>query len=179
MFLNISSVVSINILILLGLLAQFGFTLTLPGLAGLILTIGIGVDANVLVFERIREEMSRHRSGLETVSSGFQRAFSSILDANVTTVIAAAILFWYGSGPVQGFATVLCLGIFSSLFAALVVSRTGAEWLADKGGKAKLHMFRLFEEAKFNFLGWRKGAYLLSVSLLAAGLVAVAMWGVS
>ena len=169
----------INILILLGLLAQFGFTLTLPGLAGLILTIGIGVDANVLVFERIREEASRHRSGLETVAAGFQHAFSSILDANVTTVIAAAILFWYGSGPVQGFATVLCLGIFSSLFAALVVSRTGSEWLADKGGKAKLHMFRLFEEAKFNFLGWRKGAYLLSVSLLVAGLVSVAMRGVN
>ena len=169
----------INILILLGLLAQFGFTLTLPGLAGLILTIGIGVDANVLVFERIREEANRHRSGLETVASGFQHAFSSILDANVTTVIAAAILFWQGSGPVQGFATVLCLGIFSSMFAALVVSRTGCEWLADKGGKAKLHMFRLFEEAKFNFLGWRKAAYALSLLLLGAGVAAVAMRGVN
>ena len=169
----------VKILILLGLLAQFGFTLTLPGLAGLILTIGIGVDANVLVFERIREEMNRHRSGIETVSSGFQHAFSSILDANVTTVIAAAILFWQGSGPVQGFATVLCLGIFSSLFAALVVSRTGAEWLADKGGKAKLHMFRLFEEAKFNFLGWRKPAYALSILLLGAGIAATAMRGVN
>jgi SecD/SecF fusion protein len=167
----------INVLILLGLLAQFGFTLTLPGLAGLILTIGIGVDANVLVFERIREEASRHRSGLETVASGFQHAFSSILDANVTTVIAAAILFWQGSGPVQGFATVLCLGIFSSLFAALVVSRTGAEWLADKGGKAKLHMFRLFEEAKFNFLGWRRPAYMLSLLLLGAGVTAAVMRG--
>ena len=167
----------INILILLGLLAQFGFTLTLPGLAGLILTIGIGVDANVLVFERIREELNRHRSGLETVSAGFQHAFSSILDANVTTVIAAAILFWKGSGPVQGFATVLCLGIFSSLFAALIVSRTGAEWLAEKGGKGSLHMFRLFEEAKFNFLGWRRAAYALSILVLAAGLAAVAMRG--
>jgi protein-export membrane protein SecD len=78
-------------------------------LAGLILTIGIGVDANVLVFERIREELAHHRSALEAVNSGFQRAFSSILDANVTTVSAAAILFWQGSGPVQGFATVLCL----------------------------------------------------------------------
>ena len=169
----------INILILLGLLAQFGFTLTLPGLAGLILTIGIGVDANVLVFERIREEANRHRSGLEAVTAGFQHAFSSILDANVTTVIAAALLFWQGSGPVQGFATVLCLGIFSSLFAALVVSRTGAEWLADKGGKAKLHMFRLFEEAKFNFLGWRKAAYTFSILLLGAGIAAVAMRGVN
>jgi SecD/SecF fusion protein len=169
----------VNILILLGLLAQFGFTLTLPGLAGLILTIGIGVDANVLVFERIREEMNRHRSGIETVTSGFQHAFSSILDANVTTVIAAAILFWYGSGPVQGFATVLCLGIFSSMFAALVVSRTGAEWLADKGGKAKLHMFRLFEEAKFNFLGWRRPAYVFSLLMLGAGIAAVAVRGVN
>lgn len=168
---------ALNILILLGLLAQFGFTLTLPGLAGLILTIGIGVDANVLVFERIREELSHHRTALEGVSAGFQRAFSSILDANVTTVIAASILFWQGSGPVQGFATVLCLGIFSSMFAALVVSRTGAEWLAEKGGKGSLKMMRLFENCKINFLGYRGPAFLLSGLLLGAGLVTVGMKG--
>jgi SecD/SecF fusion protein len=168
---------ALNILILLGLLAQFGFTLTLPGLAGLILTIGIGVDANVLVFERIREELVHHRTALEAVGSGFQRAFSSILDANVTTVIAAAILFWQGSGPVQGFATVLCLGIFSSMFAALIISRTGAEWLAEKGGKGSLHMMRLFENCKINFLGLRGPAFVLSGLLLGAGLVTVAIKG--
>lgn len=168
---------ALNILILLGLLAQFGFTLTLPGLAGLILTIGIGVDANVLVFERIREELAHHRTALEAVGSGFQRAFSSILDANVTTVIAAAILFWQGSGPVQGFATVLCLGIFSSMFAALIISRTGAEWLAEKGGKGSLHMMRLFENCKINFLGLRGPAFILSGLLLGAGLVTVAIKG--
>jgi len=168
---------ALNILILLGLLAQFGFTLTLPGLAGLILTIGIGVDANVLVFERIREELVHHRTALEAVGSGFQRAFSSILDANVTTVIAAAILFWQGSGPVQGFATVLCLGIFSSMFAALIISRTGAEWLAEKGGKGSLHMMRLFENCKINFLGLRGPAFVLSGLLLGAGLVTVIIKG--
>ncbi|CAM8640981.1 bifunctional preprotein translocase subunit SecD/SecF [Candidatus Methylacidiphilaceae bacterium] len=168
---------ALNILILLGLLAQFGFTLTLPGLAGLILTIGIGVDANVLVFERIREELLHHRTALEAVGSGFQRAFSSILDANVTTVIAAAILFWQGSGPVQGFATVLCLGIFSSMFAALIISRTGAEWLAEKGGRGSLHMMRLFENCKINFLGLRGPAFILSGLLLGAGLVTVAIKG--
>jgi SecD/SecF fusion protein len=168
---------ALNILILLGLLAQFGFTLTLPGLAGLILTIGIGVDANVLVFERIREELVHHRTALEAVGSGFQRAFSSILDANVTTVIAAAILFWQGSGPVQGFATVLCLGIFSSMFAALIISRTGAEWLAEKGGKGSLHMMRLFENCKINFLGLRGPAFILSGILLGAGLVTVVIKG--
>ena len=168
---------ALNILILLGLLAQFGFTLTLPGLAGLILTIGIGVDANVLVFERIREELVHHRTALEAVGSGFQRAFSSILDANVTTVIAAAILFWQGSGPVQGFATVLCLGIFSSMFAALIISRTGAEWLAEKGGRGSLHMMRLFENCKINFLGLRGPAFILSGLLLGAGLVTVAIKG--
>jgi len=167
----------INILILLGLLAQFGFTLTLPGLAGLILTIGIGVDANVLVFERIREELAHHRTALEAVSSGFQRAFSSILDANVTTVIAAAILFWQGSGPVQGFATVLCLGIFSSLFAALIVSRTGAELLAEKAGKGSLHMMRLFEDTKINFLSMRVPAFILSGVLLLAGVITVGIKG--
>ena len=168
---------ALNILILLGLLAQFGFTLTLPGLAGLILTIGIGVDANVLVFERIREELVHHRTALEAVGSGFQRAFSSILDANVTTVIAAAILFWQGSGPVQGFATVLCLGIFSSMFAALIISRTGAEWLAEKGGRGSLHMMRLFENCKINFLGLRGPAFILSGLLFGAGLVTVAIKG--
>jgi SecD/SecF fusion protein len=168
---------ALNILILLGLLAQFGFTLTLPGLAGLILTIGIGVDANVLVFERIREELAHHRTALEAVGSGFQRAFSSILDANVTTVIAAAILFWQGSGPVQGFATVLCLGIFSSMFAALIISRTGAEWLAEKGGRGSLHMMRLFENCKINFLGLRGPAFILSGLLLGAGLVTVVIKG--
>jgi SecD/SecF fusion protein len=168
---------ALNILILLGLLAQFGFTLTLPGLAGLILTIGIGVDANVLVFERIREELAHHRTALEAVGSGFQRAFSSILDANVTTVIAAAILFWQGSGPVQGFATVLCLGIFSSMFAALIISRTGAEWLAEKGGKGSLHMMRLFENCKINFLRLRGPAFVLSGLLLGAGLVTVVIKG--
>ena len=168
---------ALNILILLGLLAQFGFTLTLPGLAGLIFTIGIGVDANVLVFERIREELVHHRTALEAVGSGFQRAFSSILDANVTTVIAAAILFWQGSGPVQGFATVLCLGIFSSMFAALIISRTGAEWLAEKGGRGSLHMMRLFENCKINFLGLRGPAFILSGLLLGAGLVTVVIKG--
>jgi len=167
----------INILILLGLLAQFGFTLTLPGLAGLILTIGIGVDANVLVFERIREELSHHRSALEAVTSGFQRAFSSILDANVTTVIAAAILFWQGSGPVQGFATVLCLGIFSSLFAALIVSRTGAELLAEKAGKGSLYMMKFLEDTKINFLALRVPAFVLSGLLLLAGVITVGIKG--
>ena len=167
----------LNILILLGLLAQFGFTLTLPGLAGLILTIGIGVDANVLVFERIREELGHHRTALEGVSAGFQRAFSSILDANVTTVMAAAILFWQGSGPVQGFATVLCLGIFSSMFAALIISRTGAEWLAELGGKGSLQMMRLFEDCKINFLALRKPAFIFSGLLLLAGVFTVAVKG--
>ena len=167
----------INMLVLLGLLAQFGFTLTLPGLAGLILTIGIGVDANVLVFERIREELTHHRTALESVDSGFRRAFSSILDANVTTVIAAALLFWQGSGPVQGFATVLCLGIFSSLFAALVVSRTGAEWVSQIGGKSALHMMQFLNDAKFQFLKWKGPAFALSGLLLVAGIVAAGVRG--
>lgn len=169
----------INMLVLLGLLAQFGFTLTLPGLAGLILTIGMSVDANVLVYERIREELNRHRSGLETVAAGFQHAFSSILDANVTTVIAAAILFWQGSGPVQGFAIALCLGIASTLFTALIASRTGAEWLAEKGGKAKLHMMQLVGETSFPFLKWKWPAIGVSLLLTVACLGAFFIRGTS
>jgi SecD/SecF fusion protein len=114
---------------------------------------------------------------LEAVTSGFQRAFSSILDANVTTVIAAAILFWQGSGPVQGFATVLCLGIFSSLFAALIVSRTGAELLAEKAGKGSLYMMKFLEDTKINFLALRVPAFVLSGLLLLAGVITVGIKG--
>jgi preprotein translocase subunit SecD len=113
----------INIVLIAGGLAAFNATLTLPGIAGIILTIGMAVDANVLIFERIREELRLGKTALAAVDAGFERASLTILDANVTTLIAALVLFQFGSGPVKGFAVTLSLGVVSSLFTALILSR--------------------------------------------------------
>ncbi len=114
----------LNILLIAGGLAAFQATLTLPGIAGIILTIGMAVDANVLIFERIREEMALGKTPWAAVDAGFERATLTILDANVTTLIAALVLFQFGTGPVKGFAVTLCLGVIASLFTALVLSRS-------------------------------------------------------
>ena len=118
---------TLNIVLIFGFLAYFGATLTLPGIAGIVLTIGMAVDANVLVFERIREELRRGRTVRSSVASGFSKALSSILDANITTLIAALFLFQFGTGPIRGFAVTLSIGILASLFTAIFVSR----WLFD------------------------------------------------
>ena len=119
-----------NIILILGALSGLGATLTLPGIAGIILTIGMAVDANVLVFERIREEKAAGRSPITAVQAGYERALSTILDANITTFIAAAVLYMLGSGPVKGFAVTLAIGIITSVFTAFVVTRwMTATWL--------------------------------------------------
>jgi preprotein translocase subunit SecD len=113
----------LNIIIIGGVLAYFKANLTLPGMAGIILTVGMAVDANVLVFERIREELSQGKSVLSSIASGFSRAFRTILDANITTIIAAIFLFQFGTGPIKGFAITLIIGITASMFTAVFVSR--------------------------------------------------------
>lgn len=119
-----------NIVLILGALSGLGATLTLPGIAGIILTIGMAVDANVLVFERIREEQHAGRSPITAVQAGYERAFSTIMDANITTLIAAFVLYFLGSGPVKGFAVTLGIGIITSVFTAFVVTRWfTAMWL--------------------------------------------------
>ncbi len=120
---NAIAALILNILILMGALAYFKASLTLPGIAGIILVIGMSVDANVLVFERIREELSQGKSIKSSISSGFSRAFRTILDANMTTIIAAIFLFQFGTGPLRGFAVTLIIGISASMFTALFVSR--------------------------------------------------------
>ena len=118
---------TLNIVLIFGILAYLGATLTLPGIAGIVLTIGMAVDANVLVFERIKEELRRGRTVRSGIASGFSQALSSILDANITTLIAALFLFQFGTGPIRGFAVTLSIGILASLFTAIFVSR----WLFD------------------------------------------------
>jgi preprotein translocase subunit SecD len=113
----------LNIILIAAGLAGFQATLTLPGIAGIILTIGMAVDANVLIFERIREELALGRTPRAAIDAGYQRATLTILDANVTTLIAAVVLFQFGTGPVKGFAVTLSLGVIASMFTALVVSR--------------------------------------------------------
>jgi preprotein translocase subunit SecD len=122
--------------LLFGALAYFGATLTLPGIAGIVLTIGMAVDANVLIFERIREELSGGRAARAAISTGFGKALSSVLDANITTLIAAAFLFNFGTGPIRGFAVTLSIGILASLFTAIFCSRYLFDVFYLRSGKA-------------------------------------------
>ncbi len=125
--LNAVLALTLNIVLVFGVLSIFGATLTLPGIAGIVLTIGMAVDANVLIFERVREELRAGRTVKSAISSGFSKAWSSIFDANFTTMIAAVFLFMFGTGPIQGFAVTLSVGIAASLFTAVFISR----WLFD------------------------------------------------
>jgi preprotein translocase subunit SecD len=113
----------LNGILMLGIMSGLGATLTLPGVAGFVLTIGAAVDANVLINERIREELRKGRGVVQSIETGYRAAQSTIYDANITNVIAAVIMFWFGSGPIQGFAVVLCIGIVTSIFTAVVVTR--------------------------------------------------------
>jgi len=113
----------VNLMLLLAALSLFQATLTLPGIAGIVLTVGMAVDANVLIFERIREEMARGRTPIGAVDAGYKQALSTIIDANLTTLIAALLLFGFGSGPVKGFAVTLSIGLITSMFSAVMLTR--------------------------------------------------------
>jgi SecD/SecF fusion protein len=159
----------INLILLVGALTMFHFVLTLPGIAGIILTIGLSVDANVLIYERLREEMALGKSLKVALNTAYDKAFSSIFDANVTTLITAAILFWKASGPVRGFAIALTLGILASLFTALIVGRNCLGWLVDKGRLKRISMLHLISAQNINFLGKGFVACMCSLALLLAG----------
>lgn len=122
----------LNVVFILGILAAFGATLTLPGIAGIVLTIGMAVDANVLIFERVREELSTGKSMKAAIDGGYSKALSSILDANITTFFVGMILYSFGVGPIQGFAVTLMAGILSSLFSAIIISRVIFDWLVSE-----------------------------------------------
>uniref|UniRef100_UPI00404891F3 protein translocase subunit SecD n=1 Tax=Mariniflexile sp. TaxID=1979402 RepID=UPI00404891F3 len=124
-----------NILLIFGILSGLGAVLTLPGIAGIVLTIGMSVDANVIIFERIREEIAKGKGQKEAIQDGFSNALSSILDANITTGLTALILFIFGTGPIKGFATTLLIGIGTSLFTAIFITRLLVDWYVNRGGK--------------------------------------------
>ena len=113
-----------NLIILIGLMAYFGATMTLPGIAGFILTMGMGVDSNVLIFERIKEELAAGNPARNAVNKSFDRVFLTLLDTHVTSLIAAAFLFQFGTGPIRGFATTLTIGLLTNLFTSIFVSKT-------------------------------------------------------
>jgi len=167
----------INLILLIGALTMFHFVLTLPGIAGIILTIGLSVDANVLIYERLREEMALGKSLKVALNTAYDKAFSSIFDANVTTLITAAILFWKATGPVRGFAISLTLGILASLFTALIVGRNFLGWFVDTGRLKRISMLHLISAKNINFLGKGFIACMCSLALLLAGATAFYLRG--
>ena len=167
-----------NIFFIFGILAQLDAALTLPGIAGIVLTIGMSIDANVLIFERIREELRNGLSIGAAISKGYQKAYSSIIDANVTTLLVAIVLFVLGQGPVKGFAITLIVGILCSLFTAVLLTRVLIEWMTGKGDASKISFEtplsrNLFKGGDINFMGKRRMAYTISAVVIALGMVAL------
>ena len=172
---GLNAVISLvaNMALLLGAMAYFGAALTLPGIAGLILTIGMGVDSNVLIFERIKEELRAGQPVRRAVTAGFDRVFITILDTHVASLVAAAFLFQFGSGAIRGFATILSLGLLINVFTAVVVSRTMFEWTLARGGRPRLGSERpglLAALGPIDVMAHRTRALWLSAAVIAAGL---------
>ena len=165
-----------NMLIILGALAGFGAALTLPGLAGLVLTIGMAVDANVLIFERIREELRTGKTVWSAIQTGYQKAFWTILDANVTTLAVAAVLYHFGTGPIKGFAVTLGVGIFASMFTAIVVTREIYGWVLGGRNVEKLSIGReVIRNTTIGFLSRSRMGFTLSAILIIIGLVSLVL----
>ncbi len=168
----------VNILFIFGILASFGAVLTLPGIAGIVLTIGMAVDANVIIYERAKEELDSGKTVEESVSYAYtwKGAMSSIVDANVTTLITAIILFVFGTGPIKGFATTLIIGVVTSVFTAVFITRLMLEWSLRKNENISFSTSitkNWFKNLNFDFLGKRKIAYAISAVLIVLSLVSI------
>ncbi|MBS1949147.1 MAG: protein translocase subunit SecDF [Bacteroidetes bacterium] len=162
-----------NLLFTIGVLSSLHATLTAPGIAGLVLTIGMAVDTNVIIFERIKEELARGKSYPLAVSDGYRRSLAPVLDAHVTTLLTALILFYFGLGPVLGFATTQILGILLSLFCGILLSRLITDFYTNKNRHFKYFTpisKRIFQHAKFKFIEYRKIAYAISVVVTVLGI---------
>ena len=172
----------VNMLFVFGVLTAFGAVLTLPGIAGIILTIGMAVDANVLIYERIKEELSGGKTLKEAVADGYKHSLPSILDANITTFLTGLVLFSFGSGPIKGFAYTLMVGIATSLFSAIYVSRLLIDWYIGKGNKLTFNTSitkNWFKNIDIDFLKKRKLTYILSGALILTGLVSLLTQGLN
>ncbi len=172
----------LNLLLIFGVLAGLGAVLTLPGIAGIVLTIGISVDANVLIFERVREEMKKGKGVRKAIADGFNNALSSILDANITTGLTALILFIFGTGPIKGFATTLLIGILTSLFTAIFITRMFLDSRNEKGKKVAFSTkltHSLFQNINIKFLRKRRISYLISSTLIIVSLASLFFQGLN
>ena len=171
-----------NIFFILGILANLGAALTLPGIAGIVLTIGMSIDANVLIFERIREELRNDVPLPQAINSGYKKAYSSIIDANVTTFLTGVILYTLGQGPVKGFAVTLMIGIICSFFSAVFITRVIVTWMTKKGNESNISFETglakgKLQNLKIDFLGKRRLAYLISAIVIAVGAISLSTSG--
>ena len=167
----------INLVLLFGAMTIFHFVLTLPGIAGIILTIGMAVDANVLIYERLREELAAGKPLRPALDAAYEKAFSAIFDSNVTTLITALILFWKATGPVKGFAVTLTIGIVASMFSALLVTRNCFQWAIDSGAVRSLSMSSLIKPTGFDFLRRRRLSVGISAVVILLSIVVFALRG--
>ena len=170
----------VNTLLMLGVMASLGATLTLPGIAGLVLSLGMSVDANVLIYERIKEELNLGKPFGTAVSDGFKNALSSIIDSNVTTAITGIVLFFFGTGLILGFATTLLIGIATSLFSAIFISRLFFEYYIKTGKTVNFFTKwteKLFKDANFDFVSRRKLYYIISSTIIILGIISIFVKG--
>ncbi len=166
----------INVFFLFGVLASLGAVLTLPGIAGIVLTLGMAVDANVIIYERIKEEVRAGKGLRLALADGYKNAYSAIIDGNVTTLLTGIVLYVFGTGPVQGFATTLIIGLLSSLFTAIFISRLIFSNMLDRNKKISFSnkfTANTLQNTKFNFIGWRKKAYIFSGFLITVSLISL------
>ncbi len=172
----------LNIFLLMGVLVSFGAVLTLPGIAGIVLTMGMAVDANVIIYERVKEELRAGKGLALAVKDGFSNAYSAIIDGQLTTIITGIVLFVFGNGPVQGFATTLVIGILTSVFCAIFITRMLLEWVMEK--KGTLAFSRSWSEnwlanVKFDFIAKRKASYIACGSLILVSIISLATIGLN
>ena len=171
-----------NVFLLMGCLVSFGAVLTLPGIAGIVLTMGMAVDANVIIYERIKEELRAGKGLAAAIKDGFSNAYSAIIDGNLTTIITGVVLYIFGNGPVQGFATTLVIGIITSLFCSIFVTRLLIEWVVAKWGKISFS-YKWSENwlgnVRFDFVGKRMISYVISGSLILVGVISLLVQGLN
>lgn len=165
-----------NVFFLMGVMTSLGAVLTLPGIAGIVLTIGMSVDANVLIYERIREELASGKGYKLAIADGYKNAYSAIIDSNVTTLLTGIILYIFGSGPIQGFATTLVIGILTSLFSAIFITRLVFDAFASRGKEMKFSIpmtANILKGSNFDFINQRKRFYIVSMLVIVAGVVSM------
>ena len=171
-----------NVLLLMGVLVSTGAVLTLPGIAGIVLTMGMAVDANVIIFERVKEELRGGKGLMLSIKDGFKNAYSAIIDGNLTTIITGAVLFFFGTGPVKGFATTLVLGIITSLFCSIFVTRVLLEWWSERRGTCEFSSKmteNFMKNVKFSFISKRKYSYIISGVLIIASVISLSTLGLN